>query len=127
MSAHTAPTDISGVRSATRDAYLRWFGEDYDVGGLDAVLCAAAAELLSGDPPWLLAVGGSGVAKTETIAPLAGAGAVSVSTISGEAALLSGTPAKSRAKHATGGLLRKIGPVRAAAGQGLHLDPVDEP
>ena len=106
----TMPTDISGEFSATRGAYLRWFGEDYDIGGLDAVLCAAAAERLTGDPPWLLAVGGSGVAKTETIAPLAAAGAITVSTISGEAALLSGTPAKSRAKHATGGLLRKIGP-----------------
>lgn len=42
--------------------------------------------------------------------PLMGAGATVISTISGEAALLSGTPAKSRAKKATGGLLRKTGP-----------------
>ena len=34
---------------------------------------------------------------------------VIVSTISGEAALLSGTPAKRRAKNATGGLLRQVG------------------
>jgi hypothetical protein len=58
----------------------------------------------------VLVVGGSGAAKTETVAPLTGAGAVTISTITGEAALLSGTPAKSRAKHATGGLLRKVGP-----------------
>jgi hypothetical protein len=102
-------SDISGSLADVHDAYLQWFGDDYDLGALNVVLCAAAAEKLSGDPPWVLVVGGSGAAKTETLAPLTGAGAVSISTITGEAALLSGTPAKSRAKHATGGLLRKIG------------------
>jgi len=106
---HYGPTDIPGTLAEVHTAYLQWFGDDYDLGALNAVLCAAAAEKLSGDPPWLLVVGGSGAAKTETIAPLAAAGAVAVSTISGEAALLSGTPAKSRAKKATGGLLRAIG------------------
>jgi len=102
--------DISGSLLAdVHDAYLQWLGDDYDLGALNVVLCAAAAEKLSGDPPWVLVVGGSGAAKTESVAPLTGAGAVTVSTITGEAALLSGTPAKSRAKHATGGLLRKIG------------------
>ncbi len=104
------PTDISGeLLGAVHDAYLRWFGKDYDLGALDCVLAAAAAEKLGGDPPWLLVVGGSGAAKTETIVPLAGAGAVAVSTINGEAALLSGTPEKERAKDATGGLLRQLG------------------
>jgi hypothetical protein len=103
-------TDISGsLLGDVHDAYLQWLGDDYDLGALNVVMCAAAAEKLSGDPPWVLVVGGSGAAKTETVAPLTGAGAVCVSTITGEAALLSGTPAKSRAKHATGGLLRKIG------------------
>jgi hypothetical protein len=102
--------DISGsLLGDVHDAYLQWLGDDYDLGALNVVMCAAAAEKLSGDPPWVLVVGGSGAAKTETVAPLTGAGAVCVSTITGEAALLSGTPAKSRAKHATGGLLRKIG------------------
>jgi hypothetical protein len=109
VSAHTGPTDIPGALADVHTAYLQWFGDDYDLGVLNAVLCTAAARCLSGDPPWLLVVGGSGAAKTETIAPLAAAGAVTVSTISGEAALLSGTPAKSRAKKATGGLLRTIG------------------
>jgi hypothetical protein len=103
-------TDISGsLLGDVHDAYLQWLGDDYDLGALNVVMCAAAAEKLSGDPPWVLVVGGSGAAKTETVAPLTGAGAVCISTITGEAALLSGTPAKSRAKHATGGLLRKIG------------------
>jgi hypothetical protein len=106
----STPTDKSGELLAdVHDAYLRWFGKDYDLGALDCVLSAAAAQRLDGDPPWLLVVGGSGAAKTETIVPLAGAGAVAVSTINGEAALLSGTPEKERAKDATGGLLRQLG------------------
>ena len=74
------------------------------------VLAAAAAERLGGDPPWLMVVGGSGAAKTQTVAPLTGAGAHVISTINGEAALLSGTSKRDRAKDATGGLLRQIGP-----------------
>jgi hypothetical protein len=101
--------DIPGLLSGTHAAYLKWFGEDYDLGALNAVLAAAAAERLGGDPPWMLVVGGSGAAKTETLMPLQGAGAVVISTISGEAALLSGTPEKEKSKNATGGLLREIG------------------
>lgn len=94
---------------AVHQCYRRWFGDEYDLEALDCVLAAAAAEKLDGDPPWLLVVGGSGAAKTETIMPLTEAGAVSVSTINGEAALLSGTAKKDKAKHATGGLLRELG------------------
>jgi hypothetical protein len=103
-------TDIPGsLLGDVHDAYRQWLGDDYDLGALNVVMCAAAAEKLSGDPPWVLVVGGSGAAKTESVVPLAGAGAHIISTINGEAALLSGTPAKSRAKNASGGLLRKIG------------------
>jgi hypothetical protein len=105
-----APADKSGhTLAAVRDGYLRWLGADYDLGALDCVLAAAAAEKLDGDPPWLLVIGGSGAAKTETLMPLTGAGATVVSTISGEAGLLSGTPAKERAADATGGLLSLLG------------------
>jgi hypothetical protein len=108
------PADISGqVPPATlpqvRATYRRWFGDTYDLDALDCVLSAAAAERLDGDPPWLLVVGGSGAAKTESIAPLAASGAHVVSTINGEAALLSGTSKNERSKSATGGLLRTIG------------------
>jgi hypothetical protein len=106
----STPGDISGELSGVHRAYLRWFGEDYDLGALNVVLATAAAEQLHGDPPWLLLVGGSGAAKTESVMPLAAAGATIASTISGEAALLSGTSKKERAKNASGGLLRKIGP-----------------
>ena len=103
-------SDISGYTLAeVHAAYRKWFGKDYDLGALDAVLATAAAEWLTGDPPWLLVVGGSGATKTETIVPLAGAGAEIVSTLSGEAALLSGTSEKEKAKDSHGGLLRKLG------------------
>lgn len=104
------PTDISGHLIAVHAVYRRWFGDSYDLDALDCVLATAAAERLGGDPPWLLVVSGSGAAKTETVVPLSGAGAVVESTINGEAALLSGTATKEKAKDATGGLLRKIGP-----------------
>lgn len=103
-------SDISGqLLGQVRDTYQRWLGTDYDVGALDVVLSAAAGERLHGDPAWVLVVGGSGAAKTETVMPLTGSGAVAVSTINGEAALLSGTSTKERSEHATGGLLRKLG------------------
>jgi len=104
------PSDISGQLAATHAAYRKWLGASYDLGALDCVLSAAATETLGGDPPWLLVVGGSGAAKTETLMPLAGAGAGAhiVSTISGEAALLSGTSKHERVKGATGGLLPMI-------------------
>lgn len=91
------------------DTFTRWLGLEYDLAVLDAVLCCAAAERLTGDPAWLLVVSGSGAAKTETVAALAAAGAHVTSTISSEGALLSATSMRERAKDATGGLLRKVG------------------
>jgi hypothetical protein len=90
--------------------FARWFGKSYDLDVLDAVLAVAAAGMvLDGDPANLLVVGGSGAAKTETVSPLAAAGALVTSTITSEGALLSGTSSKERTKDATGGLLRKVG------------------
>ncbi|WP_424213537.1 MarR family transcriptional regulator [Streptomyces sp. BI20] len=90
--------------------FTRWFGKEYDLEALDCVLSAAAAQKLAGDPCWMLVVSGSGAAKTETVMPLTAIPGTHVtSTITGEAALLSGTAEKERAKNATGGLLREIG------------------
>jgi hypothetical protein len=89
--------------------FRRWLGPDYDLDVLDIVLAVAACERLDGDPPWLLVVGGSGDGKTETVCALEGADALIVSTIASEGALLSATAAQSRAKDATGGLLRALG------------------
>jgi hypothetical protein len=110
----TQPTVVDDPASAvTLDqchaVFRRWLGKEYDLDVLDAVLCALAAERLDGDPLWLLVISGPGAAKTETVQACAGADAIVESTITGEAALLSGTPKKERAKDATGGLLRRIG------------------
>jgi hypothetical protein len=77
---------------------------------LRATLAAAAANLyLPGDPIWLMLVSGSSTGKTETAMALRDLPAVvTVSTLSGDAALLSGTRGKERARAATGGLLRRI-------------------
>jgi hypothetical protein len=90
-------------------AFRHWLGDDFDMDTLNAVLAVAAAEKLPGDPAWLLIISGPGNAKTETVQATGGLGAQVVSTLTSEAALLSATPSKQRAKTATGGLLRKIG------------------
>ncbi len=89
--------------------FVRWLGEFYDLDALDVVLAAAAAERLTGDPLWLMVISGSGNAKTETVQSLSGIGALAVSTISSEGALLSATSRKERRTDATGGLLRQLG------------------
>jgi hypothetical protein len=89
--------------------FVAWFGKDYDLAAIDAVLAVAAAERLDGDPAWLLLLSGSGNAKTETVQPLAAAGALVTSTVASEGALLSGSAAREKAKDATGGLLRRLG------------------
>ena len=89
--------------------FKRWLGDDYDLGTLDAMLAAAAVERLDGDPLWLLIVSGSGNAKTETVQALSSIGALVVSAVTSEGALLSATSKRDRSKSATGGLLREIG------------------
>ncbi|MEU9657562.1 hypothetical protein [Streptomyces chartreusis] len=104
------PSDIPGQSLAdVHTTFLKWLGKDYDLDALDAILATGAVEQLGGDPCWLLVVSGSGAAKTESVMPLSGVGAHIVSTITGEAALISGTAEKEKAKDAHGGLLRKIG------------------
>ncbi|MBS1695677.1 MAG: hypothetical protein JST91_26045, partial [Actinobacteria bacterium] len=91
------------------DTFTRWLGDGYDLDAVDAVVAAAAAIRLDGDPVWILLVGGPGNAKTETVSSLSTSGAHVVSTIASEGALLSGTSKGERASDATGGLLRVIG------------------
>lgn len=73
-----------------------------------AALGAYAANLLPGDPVWLLVVAPPGWGKTEAIQPLASLPHVHAAATMTEGALLSGTP-KREAKDAKGGLLREIG------------------
>jgi hypothetical protein len=89
--------------------FRRWFGDGYDLDVLDVELCTLALERLDGDPVWLLVVSGPGAAKTETVQACTGAGALVTSTVSSDAALLSGSPRRDRTKNATGGLLRRLG------------------
>jgi hypothetical protein len=90
-------------------AFQRWLGDDFDLDAIHAVLAAAAAHRLKGDPCWLLLISGSGNAKTETVQSLSSSGAVVTSIITSEGALLSGSSRKDKAKDATGGLLRRLG------------------
>jgi hypothetical protein len=104
-----APAEQAAALEAAHEIAREGFGAEYDLDVLDVVMSTAASEQLPGIPAWLLVVGGSGATKTETVSPLKGVGAHSVSTLTGPAALLSGTPPKQRSKGATGGLLRKVG------------------
>ncbi len=103
--ARTTHAGLAGCHTIFR----KWFGPEYDMHALNAVLATAAVERLDGDPVWLLLVSGPGNAKTETVQPLCGAGAMVASTIASEGALLSASAQKDKAKDATGGLLRKMG------------------
>jgi hypothetical protein len=91
------------------EAFGTWIC-DKDLVPLRAVLAAYVANRhFEGDPVWLLIVGGSGRGKTETITPLATMpDVILVSSITGPAALLSGTATKDRGKDATGGMLRRV-------------------
>ena len=84
-------------------AFARWI-RDTDCVPTRALLASYVANRkLEGDPVWLMLVGGSGVGKTERLIPLAVMPDVVLeSSITGPAALLSGTGKKERAKDATG-------------------------
>jgi len=95
--------------AAVEAVFQRWICDD-DLIPTRAVLAAYLANRkLDGDPVWLMLVGGSGVGKSERLTPLAALPDVVLeSSISGPAALLSGTAKRDRAKTATGGILRTL-------------------
>jgi hypothetical protein len=101
---------MPGSLDAAHKVFRHWLGADYDTDALDAMLATVAVERLDGDPVWLLLISGSGNAKTETAQALDGVDAIITSSIASEAALLSATPRRERAKNATGGLLRRLQP-----------------
>jgi Bifunctional DNA primase/polymerase, N-terminal len=104
-----APQHPRYTLAEVHELFLKRFGKEYDTDVIDAVLAAAAAEQLPGDPLWLLVISGPGNTKTETVQSLSGAGAFVTSTITSEGALLSASSHKNRVRTATGGLLRRIG------------------
>jgi hypothetical protein len=103
------PPDTTSPVAEVEAIFARWI-RDTDPIPTRAVLAAYVANRkLDGDPVWLMLVGGSGVGKTERLTPLAVMPDVILeSSISGPAALLSGTGKKERAKDASGGILRKL-------------------
>ena len=93
------------------DTYRKWMwfphaetGTDYIVASLGAV----AANILPGDPVWLLLVGAPGSGKTEAIQPLAKLDYIHPAATVSEASLLSGVSKQSIESGATGGLLRQV-------------------
>ena len=81
-----APQQPRHTLAEVRELFLKRFGKEYDTDVIDAVLAAAAAEKLTGDPLWLLVISGPGNTKTETVQSLSGAGAFVTSTITSEGA-----------------------------------------
>lgn len=80
-----------------------------DSSPLLAALGATAANLIHGDPVWLLLVAPPGGEKTEIVAALDALPFThAVSTLT-ESGLLSGSPKKERDRESTGGLLRQVG------------------
>jgi hypothetical protein len=75
---------------------------------LRVTLAAELANRMDGDPFWLAILGGSSRGKTELLLALDGLDSTRVLGSLTEAALLSGTPRKERAKDAKGGILREL-------------------
>jgi hypothetical protein len=90
------------------ETFQRWLYLP-DPGVVYVVLGAIAANRLDGDPVWVLVVGPPGMGKTETLQTAARLPDVHPTGVLTEAALLSGTPRRERAKGAAGGLLRTVG------------------
>lgn len=80
-----------------------------DTGPVLVVLATIAANLMPGDPLWLMLVGASSGGKTEILNASSRLAHVHLAATLTEAALLSGTPKRDKAKTAKGGLLREIG------------------
>ena len=77
---------------------------------LYVVLGTLAANMITGDPVWLMVIGPSSSGKTQTImSTLALPHVHAVSDITGPGALLSGVSDKDKEKGAHGGILRKVG------------------
>ena len=79
-----------------------------DDAALLLTLAAVVANRLDGEPVWLMLVGAPGCGKTETLMTLGRVEGVHITSKLTEAGMLSGTPARERAKGARGGLLRQL-------------------
>lgn len=111
------PAPPPAPRSALADVeaiWTAWMATGRDGGAdpypLRVVLGVYGGNRLEGEPIWAMIVGSSGGGKTEVVRAIEGSEHVAfVSDLTGPAALLSGTPKKSRSSGANGGLLQALG------------------
>ncbi|HEY1308456.1 MAG TPA: hypothetical protein VGF24_33130 [Vicinamibacterales bacterium] len=101
---HLPPTPLA----ATVSTFTRWLCLT-DPIPLYAIAATLVANRAIGDPIWLLLVCAPSSGKTELLTAATGLKFVVSAAKVTEASLLSGTSARERNKHATGGLLRQIG------------------
>lgn len=80
-----------------------------DATALLAALGAVAANLLDGEPVWLLLVGSPGSGKSEILQSLRSLADVYPTATLTEAGLLSASPKREKTDDSTGGMLAKIG------------------
>lgn len=73
------------------------------------LLATYVANVLAGDPVWLLVIAGPSSGKTELLYLLTGLPHTHSAATLTEAGLLSGSPKRDHSKDATGGLLRQVG------------------
>jgi hypothetical protein len=100
---------VGGVTlDEARAEFRRWLHLP-NTGALDVVLATIAANIVDGDPTWVLLVGPPGGGKGELLNAVSGLPDVHPTATLTEAALLSGTPKREQEKGAKGGLLREIG------------------
>lgn len=101
------PAPPCSVEAAT-EVFGRWLHMD-DPAVVLTVAAAVVANLADGDPVWLLIVGPPSGGKTEVLSACSTLPYIIPAATVTEAALLSGTSKRDRAKDATGGLLRQVG------------------
>jgi len=102
------PEPAPSTLGETVAVFKRWLYLD-DPAPLYALAAALAANRAPGDPVWLLLVCAPSTGKTELLSAAVRLPWVIPAAKVTEAALLSGTSARERARDATGGLLRRVG------------------
>jgi hypothetical protein len=91
------------------NVFGKWLHLNNDTAPVIVTAATAVANLVTGDPVWMLLVGPPSGGKTEILSSLMGLPYIVPAATITEAALLSGTATHERTKDATGGLLRQIG------------------
>jgi hypothetical protein len=101
------PPPVSALADVVA-VFRKWLALE-DGRPVAAALGAVAANLLEGDPVWLGLVGPPSSAKTELLNSLSALPRTHIVETLSPAGLLSGTPRRTQAPAATGGVLHKIG------------------